>query len=99
MSSCKSIRYLELYFSFSIVQNARFHPSSCIRPSFPTPGTETEPKLPSDWLIYDEINVCGELNLVKGCTLVTTAAVALFGGNLEEDFAKPHYGNCNYGME
>jgi len=66
--------------TFSFSKKINFHQSSTlsIKKGGATPG------VPTDWVVYDEIILQGHVNLLKECSSVTTAAVCLFAGNLNE---------------
>jgi len=37
--------------------------------------------LPSSWVIYDEVNQSNGLDFCKGCTLISSFALLVFGGS------------------
>lgn len=69
-------------------RNVRFHSSSVLQPV--TSVTSMHPvkslkkvikSLPSKWIIYEEMSRFQRVSLAKYCTLVSPAAVFLFGGH------------------
>lgn len=46
------------------------------------------PDIQADWIIFDEMTQQGAGTLVKGCTCVSTIAVALFAGSCSSPSAE-----------
>ncbi|CAL8101441.1 unnamed protein product [Orchesella dallaii] len=70
-----------LYNSFNT--KIAFHPSSTL-----TKKKNSIAEIPTEWIIFDEMTQQGSGNLVKGCTCVSTAAIALFAGSFSSTTSK-----------
>lgn len=57
------------------------HPSSTLRDLDPREGKVSE-KLPTDWIVYEEMNRTGKLCQIRMCTIISPITIALFAGPL-----------------
>ncbi|KAK3929267.1 3'-5' RNA helicase YTHDC2 [Frankliniella fusca] len=55
------------------------HPSSTLRDIDPKDGRIPE-KLPTDWIVYEEMNRTGKLCQIRMCTIISPITIALFTG-------------------
>lgn len=55
------------------------HPSSSLRDADPRDGKIPE-RLPTDWVVFEEMSRAGKLCQIRMCTVISPITVALFAG-------------------